>query len=146
MSDPIVCPPLMAGVPGADDLLGAGSSRKFLQKVVGQIQSPEVDQTPGDHRGQGRQAVRGQVQVGGPGQDVHEPVQFQPGQLQTAPTHTHSLSTDRHQPQEHMKVLCVWCVCDVTGPSLTSFTVLSGVSSTLSLRRRWLKSGWSIRV
>lgn len=104
-------PPLMAGVPGADDLLGAGSSRKFLQKVVGQIQSPEVDQTPGDHRGQGRQAVRGQVQVGGPGQDVHEPVQFQPGQLQTAPTHTHSLSTDRHQPQEHMKVLCVCGVC-----------------------------------
>lgn len=68
-------------LPGADDLAGAVSGRQLLQQVVREVDLPEVEEAPGHHRGQRRQAVGRQVQVGDGCGDVHEPVELQPGQL-----------------------------------------------------------------
>lgn len=63
-----------AGSLAADDLLGGPCVWKLLQLVAGEVQGLEVDETPGHDRGQGRQAIRGQVQLGDSGREVHEPV------------------------------------------------------------------------
>lgn len=64
-----------------------------------------MEETPGHHRGQSDQAVGWQIQVVDVWRDIHEPVQLQPGQLQTAPTHTESLYTNMHK---HTHTVTLW--------------------------------------
>lgn len=68
-------------IPGADDLLGGVSSWQLFQQIVGEIYRLQVEETPGHHRGESSQAVGRQIQVCDTWRQVHEPVQFQPGQL-----------------------------------------------------------------
>ena len=81
--------------PGAYDLLGAVCGGQLSEQVVRQVQGPQLDQSPGHHGGQGAQRVGGQVHVGEPAGQIHEPVQLQPGQLQAAPAHTQHLTAQR---------------------------------------------------
>lgn len=99
-------------VPGADDLLGGVNGWQLLQQVAGQIQSAQVQETPGQHRGQSHQAVVRQVQVDDTGGHVHEPVQLQPGQLQMTPADVDGLQTQEEEllmlfysPEEHLTLL-----------------------------------------
>ena len=59
--------------------------------VVGEVQLPEVDKTPGNDRGEGHQAVGRKIQLCDLAGDVDEPVQIHPGQLEVGPFHTKSL-------------------------------------------------------
>ena len=59
--------------------------------VVREVQLPEVDEAPGDDRGEGRQAVGRKIQLCDLAGDVDEPVQIHPGQLEVGPFHTKSL-------------------------------------------------------
>lgn len=73
--------PQVSCILGADDLVGGVSSWQLFQQITRQIQSAQVEETPGHHRGKSRQAVVWQIQVGDTWREVHEPVQLQPGQL-----------------------------------------------------------------
>ena len=59
--------------------------------VVREVQLPEVDESPGDDRREGGQAVGGKVQLSDLAGDVYEPVDIHPGQLEVGPFHTQSL-------------------------------------------------------
>lgn len=87
----------MEGVPGADDLLGGVDGWQLLQQVVRQVQGVQVEETPGQHRGQSHQTVGGQVQVDDARGHVHEPVQLQPGQLQMTPADADGLQTQEEE-------------------------------------------------
>lgn len=63
--------------------------------VLGEVQLPEVDESPGDDGGEGSQAVGRKVQLRDLAGDVYEPVQIHPGQLEVGPLHTKSLGLEK---------------------------------------------------
>lgn len=80
-----------AGTPGADDLVRGLHAGQLAQVVGREVQLLEVDESPGDDGGQRSQAVGRQVELGDLAGDVDEPVQIDPGQLETGPLHTKRL-------------------------------------------------------
>lgn len=63
--------------------------------VLGEVQLPEVDESPGDDGGEGSQAVGRKIQLRDLAGDVYEPVEIYPGQLEVGPLHTESLGLEK---------------------------------------------------
>lgn len=131
-------------IPGADDLLGGVRSWQLLQLIVGQIDDPQLQEAPGHHGGQRGQAVGGEIQPSDPSRQVHEPVQLQPGQLESSPEHGHSLRTHTHAVStiSRFRLFTVMPLNLATSPSHLLF--LRGGAFLHFLPEKVLAEGWMV--